>query len=229
MVTAMPSSSFSSSFATVPSPSRWSCLAITAALALACPTSITAFAPLAPMHFSRPTGRSSSRRFAVTDPDILLRDVRQKRSSIDLDALEKAYMSSASDYAEPLLDDGFEEAAQEPVVPPPTSVLPKRTRKKATVPPTKKKRKSRSSTMPGFSQQSSRQKAFEDGIKLMEQSSGRQFKETPQEKKKRRKHSSEQMYKTSASVPDSLVRFANEIHLVSKLMILLLSCLKLVL
>jgi hypothetical protein len=104
--------------------------------------------------------------------------------------------------------DGFEEEAK------PVSALPKRTKKKKRTPPAKSK-KSRSSTMPGFSERSSRQQAFEDGIKLMEMQSGKQFTETAEAKKKRKKHSSERMYKTSASVPDSLVTFANEIHLVS--------------
>lgn len=143
----------------------------------------------------------------MTDPDILLRDVRL-RSSIDVDALEKAYMSSA-DYAEPLFE-GFEEQEVEQ----PATVLPKRTKKKKKALP-KPKKKSRSSTMPGFASRSGRQQAFEDGIKLMEQQSGKKFTETEEAKKRRKKQSSERMYKTSASVPDSLVSFANEIHLVS--------------
>lgn len=184
----------------VRSKSRWALT--TAALALsACPTA-RGFSPPAPM-YNRPTGRpSSSRRFAVTDPDVLLRDVRL-RSSIDLDALEKAYMSSA-DYAEPLFED-FEEQP----------VLPKRIKKRKKVVPPKPQTRSRSSTMPGFAQQTSRQKAFEDGIKLVESKSGRKFTETAKAKSDRKKQSSKQMYKTSASVPDSLVRFASEIHLVS--------------
>ena len=165
--------------------------------------SVTAFQQSAPL-FTRPRANqhaSSSRRFAVTDPDILLREKVRLRS-VDLDALEKAYMSS-SDLQEPLFE---EPLFEEPTV----EESPKPARKRTKI----KKKRSRSSTMPGFSQKTARQQAFEDGIKLMEQQSGKRFVETEAQKKSRRKQSSEQMYKTSASVPDSLVRFANEIHLV---------------
>jgi hypothetical protein len=111
---------------------------------------------------------------------------------------------SSADYAEPLFED-FEEQP----------VLPKRIKKRKKVVPPKPQTRSRSSTMPGFAQQTSRQKAFEDGIKLVESKSGRKFTETAKAKSDRKKQSSKQMYKTSASVPDSLVRFASEIHLVS--------------
>jgi RNA polymerase primary sigma factor len=109
---------------------------------------------------------------------------------------------SSADYAEPL----FEEFEEQPV-------LPKRIKKRKKVVPPKPQTRSRSSTMPGFAQQTSRQKAFEDGIKLVESKSGRKFTETAKAKSDRKKQSSKQMYKTSASVPDSLVRFASEIHL----------------
>lgn len=202
MVTAKPSSS------SLRYRGRWAwATAATTVLAASSACPAAAFAPPAPM-YNRHKGRSSSRRFAVTDPDILLRDVRL-RSSGDVDMLEKAYMSSA-DFAEPLLD-GFEEEAQPATV----SALPKRTKKTKKKAPPVRAKKSRSSTMPGFSERSSREQAFQDGIKLMELQSGKQFTETVEAKKKRKKNSSEQMYKTSASVPDSLVRFANEIHLVS--------------
>jgi hypothetical protein len=74
--------------------------------------------------------------------------------------------------------------------------------------------KSRSSTMPGFQNRGDtlRQKAYRDGIKMAEQSSGRKFVESEQAKKRRRQINGEKMYKTSASVPDSLVQFASEIH-----------------
>lgn len=78
---------------------------------------------------------------------------------------------------------------------------------------------SRSSTMPGFIERGStdRQRAYEDGIKLAEQRTGKKFVETDEAKKKRRKVNGESMYKSSASVPDSLVQFANEIHDVERI------------
>ncbi len=73
---------------------------------------------------------------------------------------------------------------------------------------------SRSSTMPGFSDRgmTDREKSYQDGIKLVEQRSGRKFDESDDAKKKRRRVNGEAMYKTSAAVPDSLVEFANQIH-----------------
>jgi len=73
--------------------------------------------------------------------------------------------------------------------------------------------RSRSSTMPGFAVESDRQRAYRDGIRLVEERSGRKVRETPEARRKRRKASGEAMYKNSASVPDSLVKFAEEIHL----------------
>lgn len=74
--------------------------------------------------------------------------------------------------------------------------------------------KSRSSTMPGYNDRKNtlRQKKFRDGIKLAEQLSGKEFVETEEERQSRRRASGEYMYKTSASVPDSLVNFAVELH-----------------
>lgn len=78
---------------------------------------------------------------------------------------------------------------------------------------------SRSSTMPGFSDQglTNRQKAYHDGIKLVEQRSGRRFIESEEAKSKRRKVNGETMYKSSAAVPDSLVEFANQIHAIERI------------
>eukprot|EP00527_Entomoneis_sp_CCMP2396_P007710 CAMPEP_0198142720 /NCGR_PEP_ID=MMETSP1443-20131203/5437_1 /TAXON_ID=186043 /ORGANISM="Entomoneis sp., Strain CCMP2396" /LENGTH=458 /DNA_ID=CAMNT_0043805797 /DNA_START=63 /DNA_END=1435 /DNA_ORIENTATION=- len=69
-----------------------------------------------------------------------------------------------------------------------------------------------SSTMPGFSAESDRQKAFRDGIRLAERNSGRKFIDTPEKKKQRKKKYGEAMYRKSAAVPDSMVQFADEIH-----------------
>jgi RNA polymerase nonessential primary-like sigma factor len=79
------------------------------------------------------------------------------------------------------------------------------------IPP--KPRKSRSSTMPGFANSSTeKQRAFRDGIRLIEERTGRRYIDTPEKRKQRRKLNGEAMYKNSASVPDSLVQFATEIH-----------------
>jgi len=69
-----------------------------------------------------------------------------------------------------------------------------------------------SSTMPGFSAESSRQRAFREGIRLAEAKSGRKFVESPEKKSQRKKSQGEAMYKNSAAVPDSLVQFAEDIH-----------------
>lgn len=73
---------------------------------------------------------------------------------------------------------------------------------------------SRSSTMPGLtsSSKTGNMVAFEDGIKIAEQRSGRKYIDTPEKQTKLRQTNGEIMYKNSASVPDSLVSFANQIH-----------------
>jgi DNA-directed RNA polymerase sigma subunit (sigma70/sigma32) len=73
--------------------------------------------------------------------------------------------------------------------------------------------------MPGFLERSStdRQKAFEDGIKLAERRSGKKYVDTPEAKKKRREVNGGTMYKTSASVPESMIQFANEIHEIERI------------
>eukprot|EP00429_Kryptoperidinium_foliaceum_P004172 CAMPEP_0176011724 /NCGR_PEP_ID=MMETSP0120_2-20121206/5429_1 /TAXON_ID=160619 /ORGANISM="Kryptoperidinium foliaceum, Strain CCMP 1326" /LENGTH=565 /DNA_ID=CAMNT_0017344591 /DNA_START=217 /DNA_END=1911 /DNA_ORIENTATION=+ len=78
---------------------------------------------------------------------------------------------------------------------------------------------SRSSTMPGFSDKylSSRQQAYEDGIKLAEQKSGMKHKDTAEQKRRRREINGTAMYKSSAAVPDSLVQFANQIHEIERI------------
>jgi len=76
--------------------------------------------------------------------------------------------------------------------------------------PTQKK--SRSSTMPGFSAETEKQRAYRDGIRLVEKRTGKKVKETADEKRSRQKYNGEAMYRNSASVPDSLLKFADEIH-----------------
>jgi len=78
---------------------------------------------------------------------------------------------------------------------------------------------SRSSTMPGLKERTNtgRIKAYRDGIKIAEQTSGSKIAVTNAAKKKRIELSGKDMYKTSDSVPDSLVQFADEIHGVDRI------------
>jgi hypothetical protein len=86
-------------------------------------------------------------------------------------------------------------------------------------PPRPKSTLSRSSTMPGFSEsaRTDHMLAYKDGIKFAERLSGRTFKDTAETRRKRRAKNGEAMYKTSASVPDSLVDFANQIHEIERI------------
>lgn len=78
--------------------------------------------------------------------------------------------------------------------------------------------RSRSSTMPGLSGgKSDRQLAYRDGVRLVEQRTGKKMKETSESKAKRKTTNGETMYKTSACVPDSMVQFANEIHQIDRI------------
>ena len=76
-----------------------------------------------------------------------------------------------------------------------------------------------SSTMPGFREgkDSQRRIAYADGIKVAEKNPRIDFKQTAASKKERARESGQTMYKTSDSVPDSLVQFANEIHDVDRI------------
>ncbi|MGK3734567.1 MAG: DNA-directed RNA polymerase sigma subunit (sigma70/sigma32) [Bacillariaceae sp.] len=78
---------------------------------------------------------------------------------------------------------------------------------------------SRSSTMPGFIERTNtnKLKAYRDGIKIAEQQSGEKVVDTAAAKKKRTQINGKEMYKTSVSVPDSLIQFANEIHEVDRI------------
>lgn len=73
--------------------------------------------------------------------------------------------------------------------------------------------------MPGFSDlaRTDSMRAYTDGIKLVEQLSGRKFKDTAATREKRRAKNGEAMYKSSASVPESLVDFANKIHEIDRI------------
>jgi DNA-directed RNA polymerase sigma subunit (sigma70/sigma32) len=78
---------------------------------------------------------------------------------------------------------------------------------------------SHSSTMPGFIERTNtnKLKAYRDGIKIAEQQSGEKVIDTAAAKKKRTQINGKEMYKTSVSVPDSLIQFANEIHEVDRI------------
>ena len=78
---------------------------------------------------------------------------------------------------------------------------------------------SHSSTMPGFIERTNtnKLKAYRDGIKIAEQQSGEKVVDTAAAKKKRTQINGKEMYKTSVSVPDSLIQFANEIHEVDRI------------
>ena len=73
--------------------------------------------------------------------------------------------------------------------------------------------------MPGFIERTNtnRLKAYRDGIKIIEQHSGKKIVDSAEAKKKRVQANGKEMYKTSVSVPDSLVQFANEIHDVDRI------------
>ena len=78
---------------------------------------------------------------------------------------------------------------------------------------------SRSSTMPGFSERArtDSMRAYTDGVKLAERLSGKQFKDSVEVKERRRAKNGESMYKSSASVPESLVDFAKKIHEIDRI------------
>ena len=93
-----------------------------------------------------------------------------------------------------------------------------------TVPPvlpdgtTRRKRSKRHiSTMPGFGSETVKQRAFREGIRMTESRTGKTLLDTHEQKKTRRQINGQAMYENSASVPDSLVQFANEIHTVDRI------------
>ncbi len=90
---------------------------------------------------------------------------------------------------------------------------------------TKSQTRNKSSTMPGFMDRknSKRHKSFRDGLKIAQNSNLRRNRanaaaeigrhlNSAEETKKRTKANSEAMYYSSATVPDSLIAFANEFH-----------------
>ena len=75
----------------------------------------------------------------------------------------------------------------------------------------------RVSTMPGFAARTStgRRRRHKDGVRIAERASGRSLRaklDQPKARKARIKQNSEAMYSSSASVPDSLVAYTDEIH-----------------
>lgn len=89
-----------------------------------------------------------------------------------------------------------------------------------TKPPSVKSKPSRSSTMPGFEYKNTmRVRAYNDGIEFAEKKSGRKIRTSSSQPSEAaiRKQNSQAMYSASSSVPDSLMRFAEEIHQVSRI------------
>ena len=89
-----------------------------------------------------------------------------------------------------------------------------------------KKQISRSSTMPGFlnTDHTKSHSSFRDGIRIVQKANAknqsaamklRTLERNERNSRKRKKANSEAMYASSASVPDSLIAFTNELHLVS--------------
>jgi RNA polymerase sigma factor (sigma-70 family) len=71
----------------------------------------------------------------------------------------------------------------------------------------------RMSTMPGLSSTSTtRQKAYRDGIRIVEENTGKRFVDSPEKRLVRRQANGENLYKQSTAVPDSMMQFAKEIH-----------------
>mmetsp|Transcript_6323 Transcript_6323/g.15671 ORF Transcript_6323/g.15671 Transcript_6323/m.15671 type:complete len:704 (+) Transcript_6323:330-2441(+) len=78
---------------------------------------------------------------------------------------------------------------------------------------------SRSSTMPGFREASNtfRKNAHADGMTVARKNSRIEFVESKSSRSRRITDCGQSMYKTSNSVPDSLVQFANEIHSIDRI------------
>lgn len=77
----------------------------------------------------------------------------------------------------------------------------------------------KSSTMPGFMKRSNSnlETAHRNGIRLAERRLDERLVETRERKERRKQFNGDLMYKKSASVPDSLVQFAEEIHSVERI------------
>ncbi len=113
----------------------------------------------------------------------------------------------------------------------PTNIVKSQTKKSTSIATgvfqetSKSPTRSKSSTMPGFMDRknSRRHKSFRDGLKIAQNSNLRRnragaaaeigrYLKSAEETKKRTKANSEAMYHSSATVPDSLIAFANEFH-----------------
>ena len=75
------------------------------------------------------------------------------------------------------------------------------------------------STMPGYLERrnTSRAKAHSDGQKVVERNSNIELVKTSKSKQNSARKNGQAMYKTTNSVPDSLVQFANDIHNVDRI------------
>eukprot|EP00526_Cylindrotheca_closterium_P005894 CAMPEP_0113643346 /NCGR_PEP_ID=MMETSP0017_2-20120614/22791_1 /TAXON_ID=2856 /ORGANISM="Cylindrotheca closterium" /LENGTH=557 /DNA_ID=CAMNT_0000554855 /DNA_START=86 /DNA_END=1759 /DNA_ORIENTATION=- /assembly_acc=CAM_ASM_000147 len=84
--------------------------------------------------------------------------------------------------------------------------------------PRKNSTRNKSSTMPGFrGANTDNQRAYNRSVRLQEERTGRKYHESAESKATRRADNSLKMYKASASVPDSLLQFAGEIHEIDRI------------
>jgi RNA polymerase primary sigma factor len=141
----------------------------------------------------------------VTDPDVLLREYTREAG---ISSLEKSYlMSSMASNDFMWVEEEIKPRVEEDIAVKPRTSEAKRI----------KVARSRSSTMPGLSIDADRQRAYKEKMRKVERLTGRTIVETADARLKRRKSNGESMYKNSATVPDSLVQFADEIHQVERI------------
>lgn len=184
----------------------------TIAPAHVCAFSSSALSPIPlrqPLHFQIPS--PTRLPMALTDPETLLRETtsfktvgKQRQSKRNSTGIKKQVFNAVgSKGSVSLKDDRTQDELRNRI-------------KKAS-------RVAKSSTMPGFIERkhSGRHRKFREGLKIAQDANegdvAKKIKETvtsQKETKKRRKDNSVDMYTTSASVPDSLIAFTNELHMV---------------
>lgn len=185
----------------------------TIAPAHVCAFSSSALSPIPlrqPLHFQIPS--PTRLPMTLTDPETLLRETtsfktvgKQRQSKRNSTGIKKQVFNAVgSKGSVSLKDDRTQDELRNRI-------------KKAS-------RVAKSSTMPGFIERkhSGRHRKFREGLKIAQDANegdvAKKIKETvtsQKETKKRRKDNSVDMYTTSASVPDSLIAFTNELHMES--------------
>lgn len=188
-------------------------LVLTASLA-SCFQPEAAFLPRQP-HQTRPAASVSGppRYAALADADVLLME-RVRQRAADDPSMDDVYVYTDQQTMGALNESSSRTTNKAPVQFRGLSTTAKKRKGKQSM---KQPRSSRSSTMPGFKTETDRQKAYRDGIRLVEERTGQRITETDEARRKRRKENGEAMYKNSATVPDSLVQFADEIHKESRI------------